>query len=150
MRFRRYKPRTWFHPAQLEFRFELVVAPLCADVDEEDEDDEFDFPVHGIVSAAGLVAPVTRAPRSIFELAQRPVATRIRTSLAAPPPPPPLPQTQRQDGVTRCLGAAYPSRWTPEDEERERQRRARQKPPKPSKRARTKSRKLVELVGEMG
>jgi hypothetical protein len=53
------------------------------------------------------------------------------------------------DGITRHTGAQYPAnRWTEEREEAERQRRARQRPPKPTKAARTRSRKLLEMIGE--
>jgi len=51
------------------------------------------------------------------------------------------------DGVTRTVGAAYPARWTPEDEERERLRRAKQRPPKPTKQAKTRGHKLLDWIG---
>jgi len=38
---------------------------------------------------------------------------------------------------------------TPEWQERERQRRARQKPPRPPKKAKTRSRKLLEIIGDV-
>jgi len=92
--------------------------------------------------------PAPRAPRSVFELADFSVRTRVRSHGG------PIAEAEARtavttEGVTRCVGAQYPSnRWTAEREEQERARRARQKPPKPPKGARTKSRKLMELVGE--
>lgn len=54
---------------------------------------------------------------------------------------------QPQDGRLRIDGAAYPMRWTAADHEREVQRRARQVLPRPPKGARTKSEKLIALLG---
>jgi hypothetical protein len=101
--------------------------------------------VRRIVDALGVPPPVTCAPRSVFDLAARPVSVQLGRI-----EPEELRMVARvvvQDGVTRTVGAAYPARWTPEDEERERQRRARQRPPKPTKKARTRSRKLMEMIG---
>lgn len=50
----------------------------------------------------------------------------------------------RSDGVTRCVRIQIQE--TPEWQAREAARRARQKPPKPTAKAKTKSRKLMELA----
>jgi hypothetical protein len=108
-------------------------------------------PVHRVVAAAGLPPPETSAPRSIWDL-----AGCLGCATSAPPPqdePPPYPaerpQVIRAVGSTRHIGSAYPAnRWTPEREEQERARRARQRPPKPVKKARTRSQKLLDLVGD--
>ncbi len=52
----------------------------------------------------------------------------------------------REDGVTRHV--AIREQDTPEWAERERQRRARQRPPRPPKGAKTRSKKLEQLIGE--
>lgn len=52
----------------------------------------------------------------------------------------------REDGVTRHV--AVREQDTEEWAERERQRRARQRPPRPPKGAKTRSRKLQDLIGE--
>lgn len=121
---------------------------------ESDRDTEFDYP-HHTVGAQWSAPPVTTAPRSIFDLGAEfkklkragrfGAAQGFKTTTPAPPRM--VARVEVEQGVTRHVGAAYPSRWTPEDEERERQRRARQRPPRPTKKARTRSRKLVELVG---
>lgn len=93
-------------------------------------------------------ATPARAPASVFDLATLGLSLKVRLVQT------PLEASQqrravREEGVTRCIGAAYPSnRWTPEREEQEKARRARQKPPRPPKGAKTRSRKLLELVGD--
>lgn len=53
----------------------------------------------------------------------------------------------RDGGTTRCVGGQYPAdRWTVEREAQERARRARQRPPRPVKKARTRGKKLAELI----
>lgn len=108
-----------------------------------DQDDECDRPMQRHVKAAGLPAPVTNSPVSIFSagflrwvVAEMPKGTGETEHQQAP-------KALWVDGVARVCGAAYPSnRWTPEKEEKERERRARQKPPKPGKRARTTNGKI--------
>lgn len=53
------------------------------------------------------------------------------------------------DGVAKYRGTSYGAAREPTEEEieRERARRARQKPPRPAKGARTRSRKLMDLIG---
>jgi len=114
-------------------------------VPDEDELDEELPVVRRIVAARGIPMPATTAPRSVFDLAARPVIVQVGG--AAPEELRMVARVDVRDGVTRTVGAAYPSRWTPEDEERERQRRARQRPPKPSKKAKTRGRKLLEMIG---
>lgn len=125
---------------------------------EDDADVELIPIVRRYVSAKGQPMPKTEAPRSIFDMA---VAAgkalrghgRFGDAAGFKANPPPVhgsrmvAKVQVSNGVTRFTGAAYPSRWTAEDDERERQRRARQKPPKPSKKARTRSRKLMDMIG---
>lgn len=53
----------------------------------------------------------------------------------------------RFEGVLGVEGAAYFARWTAEDYKREEQRRSRQRPPRPVAKARTKSEKLIALLG---
>lgn len=97
-------------------------------------DDEDDDPLtHRVVSAAGLQAPKTRAPASVFHLAERPIRTTLRAAMT-PPPQPVLVSASIAEGVKRCTGHSYPdNRWTPEKQAKEEARRARQRPPKPDK-----------------
>jgi hypothetical protein len=141
--------RTWHHPAQLEFVFEFAAPRLLFEDDETDEWAAVPF-VRIVGPAIGKPIPPTAAPRSVFDLAGLVLSEGVGLVMEpdAPVEPRYAGSVEVADGVRRCVGAAYPSRWTPEDEERERQRRARQRPPKPSKKARTRSKKLVELVGE--
>ena len=123
----------------------------CAaiDLDDDDEDDE---PAHLAVSASLRRPPKTIGVRSVFELAASVIPLRRLTlgmqandgaSVAR------FVQARRDVGATRCTGGQYPSdRWTPEKEEKERARRARQRPPRPPKGARTRSRKLLDLIGD--
>lgn len=113
---------------------------------EDDADDEFDYPVHAVVSAAATVKPTSSAPTSIFDVAAiisgaqtllKPGRFGDKAGLTV----------QREPGVTRVQGAAYPSnRWTEEKEEKERTRRENQKyvcpPPKPSRKAVTTNGKI--------
>lgn len=133
--------------AAVQLAFAFVLRAL-----ESDADDDFDFPVRRVVSAAEAAPLKADAPRSIFD-----VATLLRMSNALRVHgrtghdeafKPATSEVKRIEGGARVVGAAYPAnRWTPEREEAERARRARQKPPKPVKKARTRSRKLLELIG---
>lgn len=108
-----------------------------------DEDDDWDYPMQLQVKAAGLPAPVSNSPASIFSAGflQWVIAEMPRSE--AEQKHSETPKALWVDGVARVCGAAYPSnRWTPEKEEKERDRRARQKPPKPGKRARTTNGKI--------
>lgn len=126
----------------------------------EDEADVEMIPiVRRYVSAKGQPMPKTEAPRSIFDMAAA-AAKAMRChgrfgdtagfKTSAPQPvhgSRMVAKVQVTNGVTRFVGAAYPARWTAEDDERERQRRARQRPPKPSKKAKTRGRKLLDMIG---
>ncbi|CAN7594610.1 hypothetical protein LJR039_004348 [Pseudorhodoferax sp. LjRoot39] len=112
-------------------------------------DDEFDAPViRALVSADGLPIPAAamKSPASIFQLADRPI--RVRTPKNEEPISACYAHLSVASGVTRVAGAAYPVRWTPADHQREADRRQRQRPPRPVAGARTKSRKLRDLIGD--
>ena len=120
-------------------------------------DDDYDFPRHRIISAAEAGAARTIAAPSIFALAARIAAKSKRGPHRAPAAAflPSAPgglasvAVERSDGLTRNVGAMYPAgRWTPQTEEAERVRRAKQRPPKPTRQARTRSAKLLGLIGE--
>lgn len=125
--------------------------------DEAPQDTAWDFPVKRSVSAAGLPAPSTNGARSIFDTAAsidlptlremaRMLQAHGRTGHADVFRASAVERSA--DGV-RCVGGQYPAnRLTEEKAERERQRRARQKPPKVSKRARRRSKKLLEVIGD--
>jgi hypothetical protein len=116
-------------------------------------DDIDDDPVvHAVVPAAGRPLPRTSGVPSIFEWAramQLSAGVPAANEVAISKPPARFGASIRNAGVLRCVGGQYPAgRWTKEREERERARRARQRPPKPVKGARTRSRKLREMIGE--
>jgi hypothetical protein len=111
---------------------------------DEDTDDEFDYPVHTVVSAATTVRPVALGPSSIFDVAAIMASAKVllkhgRFGDAAGFEV----RAVRLEGVTRVEGQCYPSnRWTPEKEEKEIARRARQKPPRPTRKAVTTNGKI--------
>ena len=138
--------------------------PPCRPVIESEalDDNEADaWPLlHIFVTAADASAPETNGVRSVFDLAgvdagrhqhqlsrfDDHAGLRAQAQGSVNAPQARAATVVRTDGVTRCTGAAYPSRWTPADHERERARRAQQRPPKPTKRARTKSAKLRGMM----
>lgn len=117
-------------------------------VDFQDDDADDGPVIRAWVPAAGLPIPAAaaNAPTSIFQLADRPVA--IRTSKNDEPISACYAHLSVALGVTTVAGAAYPARWTTADQVRETERRQRQRPPRPTARARTKSAKLRDLIGD--
>lgn len=111
---------------------------------DEDTDDEFDYPVHTVVSAAATVRPTALGPSSIFDVAAILAGAKVLLKQGRFGDDAGFEvQVVRLDGVTRVQGQAYPSnRWTPEKEEKELARRARQKPPKPTRKAVTTNGKI--------
>lgn len=135
-----------------------TLPPPPPEIDDEDgeadgmQDTAWDHPEHRQVAAADAPRVPTTGPRSIFDLAG--TAARLKAggrfghASGFLPSAAPAPTVQREPGVTKVTGGQYPAgRWTEERQEQERQRRARQKPPRPTKRARTKSKKLRDLIG---
>lgn len=140
-------------PAAL-IQMQQTAPPPPPIIDDEDgeADDAFDFPEKRHVEAGQWTAEKVRGPCSIFDLAG--TAARLKAggrfghASGFLPSAAPAPTVQREPGVTKVTGGQYPAnRWTEERQEQERQRRARQKPPRPTKRARTKSKKLRDLIG---
>ena len=103
-----------------------------------------------MIAAAEAPKLRTRAVASIWAVAQA-IAADKRVCLGKTGPecePQALQAVHREHGVTRVMGAQYPAnRWTQEREDQERARRARQVLPKPPKGARTKGRKLMDMIG---
>lgn len=83
-------------------------------------------------------------PVSVFDLAAKPALVCIAAASTVPAAR--CRQVERGDGVIRCTTVAIQD--TPEWAEKERQRRARQRPPRPVKAAKTRSKKLEQLIGE--
>jgi hypothetical protein len=121
-------------------------ASRSADLDEEEDE-----PIlQRVVSAGTEAPPLTRAPISIFAIKKvlkvckqrrktRGDIVRIEPTLVV----------EKSPGVQRVVGRGYPSdRWTQEKQTREEHRRARQTQPKPTRKAKTKSKKLRELIGD--
>ena len=138
---------------QLAFAFVL----RTLDRDDIDDDDPFySAPVHRMIRADELPAPEVRGPRSVFDMAAivadagRMLSAGLgRFGSAEQFAPPKRLTVQREAGVTRVAGAAYPAnRWDDERIEQERQRRARQKPPKPTGKAKTRGKKVRAWDGE--
>lgn len=125
----------------------------CAAVECESDldEDEEPLPVHVIVPAAGQPPLKTSAVRTVFELADARLSGRRLSGLPALRPDEParrFVQALREAGTTRCVGGQYPGdRWTEERAELERVRRAKQRPPRPTKRAPTRGKKLLNLIG---
>lgn len=124
---------------------------LFAIPDEEETADLIDdgdtLPIiRRVLPARGMPTPKILGPVSVFDLAHTP-GRRLRIggdnakSRVAE-------KVDLGGGRTKVVGANYPPRWTEADFERERLRRARQRPPKPSRKAKTRSRKLLELIGD--
>lgn len=110
-------------------------------------------PTRLLVPAAGRPLPDTWGLTSVFDLAYLPLpGLRCWRSGRIAHTPATLPlQDQvhtiitREPGVTRCQRQHYSETQVWLDQERA--RRARQRPPKPTAKAKTKSSKLVDLVG---
>jgi hypothetical protein len=113
------------------------------------DDDDDDMPIQRVVPAGTEAPPITRAPISIFAIQQVLRACKqSRKAKADIVRGEPTKVLETAAGVTRIIGRGYPSdRLTAEKKEQELARRARQRPPKPTKKARTKSKKLRDLVG---
>lgn len=116
--------------------------------DEPVDDDPFVIApvVHRTVLALDAEPPQTTGIRSVFDMAAAVLSKPPRAiQKPAEPEPPRYGRTLREVGVTRHIAMRYDE--TAEWAEKERARRARQKVPRPSKAIRTRSRKLLELVG---
>jgi hypothetical protein len=108
---------------------------------------------HRRVDARSVAPPQTFAPASVFAMAAAMVKRGGRFGHADgfrnSKPPKQRVTVERDGGVTRIVGAQYPAnRWDAERHEQERIRRAKQRPPKPTRKAKTRSRKLLEIIGE--
>lgn len=120
--------------------------------DGAEADTAWDFPSKSVVKAVEVEPLFPAGPCSVFDLAG--MAARLKKhgrfgDAAGFIASAPAPTVQREAGVVRVVGAAYPSnRWTDEREEQERARRARQKPPKPTKKAKTRGKKVRQWDGE--
>jgi hypothetical protein len=115
---------------------------------ERDEDTEWDFPAHRAVSAAEAPPVQTVAVSSIFGLADT-LRQLKRGRFGAPEQFDPAPyrvERSHADGTVRVIRQRPDE--TAEWREKEAARRARQRPPKPTKKAKTRSKALLEMIGE--
>ncbi len=151
-RFRSAQPQR-FAPAaqQLAFAFYLrtigdtsepQIQRAPQDLDTDLADDDWDHPQHLWIKASEAMPQQVRAPASVFDLAFKPVRVRMPGHDSAAP----VTRVEREGGLVRLtrIQVQDTEAW----QERERARRARQKPPKPVKKARTRGRKLLDLIGE--
>lgn len=119
---------------------------------EDPDNDPFCSPiVHRVVLALEAEPPQTTGIRSVFDMAASVLCKPGRgpdgeVQDRPTPQPPRYGVTVREVGVTRHVARRHDE--TEEWAEKERQRRARQRLPKPSKRARTRGRKLLDLIGQ--
>lgn len=121
-----------------------VVAWAFNDPEDQDEDILVTAPIiKRIVSAAEAAPLPVKGPASIFDMAHQPKPITVR--MERPQEGATFRRIARDGGVTRCV--RIQEQDTAEWQEREAARRARQRPPKPTAKAKTKSRKLVDLVG---
>lgn len=131
---------------QLAFRFVLR--------DLERDDIPEPGPVHRIVKAADAeplkVIPVSSifGLGATFKALQRGRFGAGQVDEDAPPKEPAPYRVERSwaDGVHRVIRQRPEE--TPEWQEKERARRAKQRPPKPTRKAKTRSKKLLELIGD--
>lgn len=137
-----------------QMAFAFVLRTLERD-DLDDADPFYAQPVHRMVQAADMPAPDVRGPRSVFDMAAivadagRMLAAGLGRFGSAEQFTARRPTVQREAGVLKVAGAAYPAnRWDQERVEQERQRRARQRPPKPSGKAKTRGKKVRAWDGE--
>jgi hypothetical protein len=128
---------------QLAFRFVLRA------LERDDLPEPDDMPVHRVVALAEAEPLHIRAVTSVFNLAA--AAARLKRGRFGADeqftaPAPYRVERSYADGVHRVIRQRPEE--TPEWQEREAARRARQRPPKPTRKAKTRSRKLLELIGE--
>lgn len=125
-----------------------IRAPLRA-LERDDLPEPDDVPVHRVVPLAEAEPLHIRAVTSVFTLAA--AAARLKRGRFGADeqftvPAPYRVERSYADGVHRVIRQRPEE--TPEWQERERVRRAKQRPPKPTAKAKTKSRKLRDLIGE--
>lgn len=118
-----------------------VMAYASNDADECDDDPLVTAPVVRRIVSATEAAPLPiRGPVSIFAM-----NTAITVRMERRQDGAQFRRVVRDAGVVRCV--RIQEQDTAEWQEREAARRARQRPPKPTAKAKTKSRKLIEMVG---
>jgi hypothetical protein len=143
--------RTFGRPRR-RVRPEPEQLPLRIVLREPERDDPEPLPVHRLVSAADAPPVETRGVASVFTLADASKAAHaMRTfgrfgAASGFEPAPYRVERSYADGTVRMI------RQRPEDteewQERERIRRAKQRPPKPTRKAKTRGKKLLEMIGE--
>lgn len=131
-------------PVELALPADELIAIACNDEQCDDDPLILSPVVHRIIPASMAEPLSVSGPRSVFDMAglTKPL---VRPSRKEPSGPCAVTRVHRSDGVTRCVRIQIQE--TPEWQAREAARRARQKPPKPTAKAKTKSRKLIEMVG---
>jgi hypothetical protein len=146
-------------PASRWVQLDLLASTWLNRHEPLDDDDEEDDPfvtaplVHRLVPAHLTPLPQTSGIRSIFDFAATVLSVPDKSKRRAPPQESqPLSiqaqrhgRTEREVGVTRHVAMRHDE--TEEWQERERRRRARQRVPRPVKAARTRGRKLIDLIG---
>jgi hypothetical protein len=117
---------------------------------DSDIDTAFDFPRRAVVKAVEVPPVVTRAPSSIFTMADAMKAAKVlhkHGRFGAVAAAEPAPYRVQRDGDRVRVVRLLPEE-TDEWKERERVRRAKQRPPKPVRKAKTRGKKLLDMIGE--
>jgi predicted component of type VI protein secretion system len=102
--------------------------------------------VHRVVLALEAEPPQTTGIRSVFDLPAVVLSKPPGPEKPEPAAQPRYGRTVRELGVTRHIAMRHDE--TEEWQERERARRARQRVPRPSRKARTRGKKLLDLIGQ--
>ena len=141
---------TWRQAVTVLLWLKQPALPMPLRTLDSDTDTAFDFPRRALVKAVEVPPVVTRAPSSIFTMADAMKAAKVlhkhgRFGAAAGFKP--APYRVERDGDRVRVVRLLPEE-THEWKERERARRARQRPPKPPKGARTRGAKVRQWDGE--
>jgi hypothetical protein len=149
-RLRMFAARTWRQAVAVLLWLKQPALPMPLRTLDSDADTAFDFPRHAVVKAVEVAPVATRAPSSIFTMADAMKAAKGlqkhgRFGAAAGFEPPPY--RVERDGDRVRVVRLLPEE-TEEWKERERVRRAKQRPPKPVRKAKTRGKKLLDMIGE--
>jgi hypothetical protein len=141
---------TWRQAVAVLLWLKQPALPMPLRTLDTDADTAFDFPRHAVVKAGDAAPVATRAPSSIFTMADAMKAAKSlqkhgRFGAAAVFEPPPY--RVERDGDRVRVVRLLPEE-TDEWKERERVRRAKQRPPKPTARAKTRGKKVRAWDGE--
>lgn len=149
-RLRMSAARTWRQAVAVLLWLKQPSLPMPLRQLDSDSDTAFDFPTHAFVPAAKAAPVATRAPSSVFTMADAMKAAkglRKHGRFGGAAGFEPAPYRVERDGDLVRVVRLQPEE-TDEWKERERARRARQRPPRPVRKAKTRGKKLLDMIGE--